>query len=247
MPSSSRTPTGWGSPRPQSCWRGWWPPTASRGWFSPGTRRCPTRQDRDACSPTSSPAALCRSSPLPRHPTRIARATQLDALVRSLRAGELPAVDPTRRDVVVTPAGDPQQAVRRAVQLVTSSVPRVFGVSATDTLVLAPRAGGVAGARGVARRAGRRGCERRTHRDDRRGSSRGSGGGGPGAGRGVGGVDHPRHAGRGRDTGRSPPVRGAPGRSCTRPGGGAPAAPAATHPARRTARRRAGLIVPVCT
>jgi exodeoxyribonuclease V alpha subunit len=71
---------------------------------------------------------------------------QLAALVRSLRAGVLPAVDPSRREVVVTPADDPDQAVRRAVQLVTSSVPRAFELAGPDVLVLAPRRGGRAGA-----------------------------------------------------------------------------------------------------
>ena len=71
---------------------------------------------------------------------------QLAALVRSLRAGVLPAVDPSRREVVVTPADDPDQAVRRAVQLVTSSVPRAFDLAGPDVLVLAPRRGGRTGA-----------------------------------------------------------------------------------------------------
>lgn len=66
-------------------------------------------------------------------------------LVRSLRDGVLPRLDPAQRAVVVTPAGDPEQAVRRAVQLVTSSLPRVFGVQPADTLVLAPRADGRTG------------------------------------------------------------------------------------------------------
>lgn len=73
-------------------------------------------------------------------------ADPLALLVRSLRQGALPTLDPAQRAVVVTPAADPDQAVRRAVQLVISSVPRVFGVQAADTLVLAPRADGRTGA-----------------------------------------------------------------------------------------------------
>jgi len=69
----------------------------------------------------------------------------LAVLVRGLRDGALPVPDPGRRDVVVTPAEDGALAVRRAVQLVTSSVPRVFGVPAADTVVVAPRADGVTG------------------------------------------------------------------------------------------------------
>lgn len=71
---------------------------------------------------------------------------QLAGLVHSLRAGVLPAVDPSRQEVVVTPAVDPEQAVRRAVQIVTVSVPRAFGLDAADLLVLSPRAAGRAGA-----------------------------------------------------------------------------------------------------
>jgi len=69
----------------------------------------------------------------------------LAVLVRGLRDGALPVPNPGRRDVVVTPAEDGALAVRRAVQLVTSSVPRVFGVPAADTVVVAPRADGVTG------------------------------------------------------------------------------------------------------
>ncbi len=71
---------------------------------------------------------------------------QLSTLVRALRSGDLPAVDAAQHEVVVTPADDPDQAVRRAVQLVTSSVPRVFGLQPADTAVLAPRVDGRAGA-----------------------------------------------------------------------------------------------------
>lgn len=71
---------------------------------------------------------------------------QLAALVRSLRTGVLPPVDPSRREVVVTPADDPEHALRRAVQLVTSSIPGAFDLAGPDVLVLAPRRGGRAGA-----------------------------------------------------------------------------------------------------
>jgi ATP-dependent exoDNAse (exonuclease V) alpha subunit len=66
-------------------------------------------------------------------------------LVRSVRGGRLPQLDPAQREVVVTPAGDAGQAVRRAVQLVTTSVPRVFGIEPPETLVLAPRSEGSTG------------------------------------------------------------------------------------------------------
>jgi len=91
-------------------------------------------------------ADLVDSAVVPVEEAKVQDDGQLVSLVRSLRAGDLPAVDPTQREVVVTPASDAQQAVRRAVQLVTSSVPRVFGVPAAGTLVLAPRPDGRAGA-----------------------------------------------------------------------------------------------------
>jgi len=74
----------------------------------------------------------------------------------------LPAVDPRQRQLVVTPAADPDEAVRRAVQLVTESVPRVFEVSAADVLVLAPRTEGRTGVDALSRalaEAGQNGVE----------------------------------------------------------------------------------------
>jgi len=68
------------------------------------------------------------------------------SLVQSLRAGTLARIDTDRREVVVVPAADAAVAVRRAVQLVTDSVPRAFGVAAADVLVVAPRTDGRTGA-----------------------------------------------------------------------------------------------------
>lgn len=70
---------------------------------------------------------------------------RLATLVQSLRAGTLPSIDPDRREVVVTPAAEPGEAVRRAVQLATDSVPRVFDTDPGDVLVLAPRVDGSTG------------------------------------------------------------------------------------------------------
>lgn len=73
----------------------------------------------------------------------------LAELVRALRTGVLPALSPDQRDVVVTPADDVEQALRRVKQLVTDSIPRVFGVGAGDVLVLTVRADGSTGAEAV--------------------------------------------------------------------------------------------------
>ena len=69
----------------------------------------------------------------------------LDRLVLEVRAGRLPRIEDPEHSVVVVPADD-ATAVRRTVQLVTDSIPRVFGIPADDVLVVAPRRGGVAGA-----------------------------------------------------------------------------------------------------
>lgn len=69
----------------------------------------------------------------------------LDSLVAVLRRGELPAVDPGQRDVVVVPAADAVAAVRRTVQLTTASVPGTLGIAAGQTLVVSPRPDGDAG------------------------------------------------------------------------------------------------------
>jgi len=73
----------------------------------------------------------------------------LAELVRALRTGVLPTVSPDQRDVVVTPADDVEQALRRVSQLVTDSIPRVFGFDAADLLVLTVRADGRTGAGSV--------------------------------------------------------------------------------------------------
>ena len=69
----------------------------------------------------------------------------LQVLGGAVRAGRLPVLDPSERSVVVTPAADPAQALTRAAQLATTSVPRVFGVAPAQTRVATLRTGGVCG------------------------------------------------------------------------------------------------------
>jgi helix-hairpin-helix protein/AAA domain-containing protein len=64
----------------------------------------------------------------------------------AVRRGELPAVDAPGREVVVVPVTAEAEAVHRAVQLVTDSIPRALGIPAGQVLVVAPAAGGQAGA-----------------------------------------------------------------------------------------------------
>ncbi|MER7548277.1 helix-hairpin-helix domain-containing protein, partial [Spirillospora sp. NPDC127506] len=70
----------------------------------------------------------------------------LAALAAAVRGGALPAVDAPGREVVIVPAADPGEAVHRAVQLVTDSIPRALGIPVEDVQVVAPAAGGPAGA-----------------------------------------------------------------------------------------------------
>ena len=71
-----------------------------------------------------------------------------DALGRlgaAIRSGELPPPDPEDRSVVVTRCADDEEVVRRVHQLVTDSIPRVFGVQPSDLIVVTPLRRGTAG------------------------------------------------------------------------------------------------------
>ncbi|MFE9099298.1 helix-hairpin-helix domain-containing protein [Actinomadura geliboluensis] len=70
----------------------------------------------------------------------------LGVLAAAVRGGDLPAVDAPDREVVIVPAADPGEAVHRAVQLLTDSIPRALGIPAEDVQAVAPAAGGPAGA-----------------------------------------------------------------------------------------------------
>ena len=69
----------------------------------------------------------------------------LSRLAAAVRAGRLPAIDSPDREVVVVPARDAEDALRRTMQLVNDSIPRVLGIAASDVQVLTPRVGGLAG------------------------------------------------------------------------------------------------------
>jgi hypothetical protein len=74
-----------------------------------------------------------------------AGATALAAFVDAIRTGLLPEPDASDRSLVVVPCDDDAGAVRRVLQLVHESIPRVFGVAADDILVLGPLRRGVCG------------------------------------------------------------------------------------------------------
>jgi exodeoxyribonuclease V alpha subunit len=69
-------------------------------------------------------------------------------LATAVRAGELPSPDDgqsTSKEVVIVPATGSAQAARRVVQLVTDSIPRVFGLSGEQIQVVTPVHRGPAG------------------------------------------------------------------------------------------------------
>lgn len=68
----------------------------------------------------------------------------LERVLTAVRGGSLPPVPPAQREFVVVPCDDAAQAVRRASQLVTTSIPRLLGEA--SCLVLAVREEGTAGA-----------------------------------------------------------------------------------------------------
>jgi exodeoxyribonuclease V alpha subunit len=81
--------------------------------------------------------------------TTLYRQTEGGAIARlatAVRAGELsPPEDGGSREVVIVPATGSAQAARRVVQLVTDSIPRVFGLSGEQIQVVTPVHRGPAG------------------------------------------------------------------------------------------------------
>jgi exodeoxyribonuclease V alpha subunit len=66
-------------------------------------------------------------------------------LIESLRAGDLPRIEPRQHAVVVSPVADAAEAVARVRELVTEALPRVLGVGPSDVVVLGIRSAGAAG------------------------------------------------------------------------------------------------------
>ncbi|MBO2449889.1 conjugal transfer protein TraA [Actinomadura barringtoniae] len=69
----------------------------------------------------------------------------LATLTASVRGGELVAVEAPGKEVVIVPAKDGAEAVHRAVQLVTDSIPRALGIPVEEIQVVAPAVRGDAG------------------------------------------------------------------------------------------------------
>ncbi len=72
-------------------------------------------------------------------------------LLRALRQGELSAIDPEQREVVVVPAQSPSQVITRTRQLVEASIPRAFELGADSIAVLTVLPDGDLGSEAFAR------------------------------------------------------------------------------------------------
>ncbi|MGW1274478.1 helix-hairpin-helix domain-containing protein, partial [Streptomyces sp. NPDC002491] len=70
-------------------------------------------------------------------------------LVSGVGIGELNQVDAPRKEIVVVPVRDAEEAVHRTVQLLTESVPRAFGITPEEAVVITPGHGGAAGTRAL--------------------------------------------------------------------------------------------------
>ncbi|GAB7107283.1 helix-hairpin-helix domain-containing protein [Streptomyces phaeofaciens JCM 4814] len=73
----------------------------------------------------------------------------LGELVSGLGIGELNQVEAPGKEIVIVPVRDAGEAVHRTVQLVADSVPRAFGFTPGQTVVITPGHGGAAGTRAL--------------------------------------------------------------------------------------------------
>ncbi|MDH6708117.1 hypothetical protein P3T27_004854 [Kitasatospora sp. MAA19] len=70
-------------------------------------------------------------------------------LVSGIGIGELQPVEAPDKEVVILTAKDGGEAVHRAIQLLTDSIPRALGIPAEQVVLLTPGHGGPAGTRGL--------------------------------------------------------------------------------------------------
>ncbi|MER6409889.1 helix-hairpin-helix domain-containing protein [Streptomyces humidus] len=71
----------------------------------------------------------------------------LGELVSGVGVGELNQVDAPGREIVIVPVRDAGEAVHRTVQILADSVPRAFGITSDEAVVVTPGHGGAAGTR----------------------------------------------------------------------------------------------------
>lgn len=92
-------------------------------------------------------ADLLAARVCPQVASRLPDPGPLGELVSGIGAGELAQVEAPGKELVIVPVRDAGEAVHRTVQLVVDSVPRAFGVTPEQTVVITPGHGGAVGTR----------------------------------------------------------------------------------------------------
>ncbi|MFI9274168.1 helix-hairpin-helix domain-containing protein [Kitasatospora sp. NPDC052896] len=94
-------------------------------------------------------ADLLAAKPCPVVASRTPDLGPIGELVSGIGIGELSTVEAPEKEVVILTARDAGEAVHRAVQLLTDSIPRALGIPAEDVVLLTPGHGGGAGTRAL--------------------------------------------------------------------------------------------------
>ncbi|MDH6130829.1 hypothetical protein P3T37_000196 [Kitasatospora sp. MAA4] len=94
-------------------------------------------------------ADLLAAKPCPVVASRTPDLGPIGELVSGIGIGELQSVEAPDKEVVILTARDAAEAVHRAVQLLTDSIPRALGIPADQVVLLTPGHGGAAGTRAL--------------------------------------------------------------------------------------------------
>ncbi|WP_051970836.1 ATP-binding domain-containing protein [Kitasatospora azatica] len=94
-------------------------------------------------------ADLLAAKPCPVVASRTPDLGPIGELVSGIGIGELQSVEAPGKEVVILTARDAGEAVHRAVQLLTDSIPRALSIPAEQTVLLTPGHGGAAGTRAL--------------------------------------------------------------------------------------------------
>ncbi|MBB4922392.1 ATP-binding domain-containing protein [Kitasatospora kifunensis] len=94
-------------------------------------------------------ADLLAAKPCPVVASRTPDLSPIGELVSGIGIGELQSVEAPEKEVVILTARGAGEAVHRAIQLLTDSIPRALGIPAEQTVLLTPGHGGEAGTRAL--------------------------------------------------------------------------------------------------
>ncbi|MEY9943242.1 ATP-binding domain-containing protein [Kitasatospora sp. GAS1066B] len=94
-------------------------------------------------------ADLLAAKPAPVVASRTPDLSPIGELVSGIGIGELQSVEAPEKEVMILTAREAGEAVHRAVQLLTDSIPRALGIPAEQTVLLTPGHGGPAGTRAL--------------------------------------------------------------------------------------------------